>query len=75
MEIPQGAEGRRMERERFLILWQLRGGSFPQAAWAVPAVQLWEPAGHEAQGRLTWRVTSHQALRLKVIREAEAERG
>lgn len=69
MEIPQGTEGRRMERERFLISWQLRGGSFPlavdQAAWAVPAGKPWGPQGPKAQDKLTWWVTSYQALLLK----------
>lgn len=58
-----------MERERFLISWQLRGGFFPlavdQAARAVPAGKPQGPPGHEAQGRLTWRVTSYQVLLLK----------
>lgn len=58
-----------MEREWFLISWQLRGGSFPlavgQAAWAVPAGKPQGTPGHEAQSRMTWRVTSHQALLLK----------
>lgn len=57
MEIPQGTEGKRMEREWFLISWQLRGGFFPlavdQAAWAGPAGKPQGPLGHKGQGRLT----------------------
>lgn len=57
MEIPQGTEGKRMEREQFLISWQLRGCSFPlavdQAARAVPSGKPQGPLGHKGQGRLT----------------------